>query len=333
MDFQKVSDLSKYFEEKGIPMNCMIELTYSCNFSCKHCYVQEQKYSKTMEFDTVKQIVDQLKDIGVLNITLTGGEPTLHKDLIKIISYIRDKNMTTTLFTNGSFLSDDLLKVITGSGTEISLTIYGSCETQYKIVTGSSKNYNKVFENIEKLLANNVPLTLKTSVFTETLNDLHNMYNYAKSKNKNLAIETIIRPTLNKNTLDELKLTEEELSEIFRNYFPKSTKKRQRSNWCGAGKRTICISPDGIVFPCPNLRVPLGDISKKTIKEILQQNKLQEIISNPNFNYMSNCKNCEAYDTCNACPGLWYEYENAFDKPCKELCHINKLRHKITTSR
>ncbi len=329
MEIRKISELSKLYERHNIPMNSMIELTYKCNFACKHCYVHNSNSFDIMSFDLVKEIIDQLSSLGVLNITISGGEPTLHKNLGEILLYIREKNMKPTLFTNGSLITDELIKTFIATGTDISLSLYGSDEKQYEITTGKKENYDMVYNNIEKIIENNISVVFKTIAISGLVEDISNMYVYAKGKNIPLAIETFIRPTLNGDTLNNVRPSEAQLLKIFSDFFSKEPTRRIRSNWCGAGKRTLCISPVGDVFPCPNLRLLLGNIKNNDLKSILFDNKLNDIIKDSEFSYMKNCIGCEAKEYCNACPGLWYEFSGCLDTPCKELCSINKLRYSV----
>ena len=87
----------------------MIEST--CNLHCKNCSVidfQGNKYlGKTMNIDDVIKINKKLIKLGVVlqRLTLLGGEPTLNKDIVKIINYLSEfKNITfkeLKMITNG----------------------------------------------------------------------------------------------------------------------------------------------------------------------------------------------------------------------------------------
>lgn len=85
-----------------------IEIINTCNFKCIHCYNQNLK-SSYIDFSLFCSIVDQLKEMGIVNITLTGGEPTLHKNFIEIYNYCYDIGLKVTLFTNGYYLDKYIL--------------------------------------------------------------------------------------------------------------------------------------------------------------------------------------------------------------------------------
>lgn len=49
-----------------------------CNLSCKWCYAQEINKNNNMDLNTAKKLIDISNEIGVRNIKLIGGEPTIY---------------------------------------------------------------------------------------------------------------------------------------------------------------------------------------------------------------------------------------------------------------
>jgi hypothetical protein len=104
----------------------------TCNLHCKNCSVLDWKGGEypgqTMKFKDVININEKLIGLGVTleKLTLLGGEPTLNKDIIKIINYLSEfKNKTfkeLKLITNGLNLKEDIVKSFEGlDGLRISI--------------------------------------------------------------------------------------------------------------------------------------------------------------------------------------------------------------------
>ena len=77
-----------------------LHITDYCNLHCKGCVVLDYQNIGTptndrVTLENVKQIVSNLKrlDLRLEKLKLLGGEPTLHKDLDKIIDYIQSSNI------------------------------------------------------------------------------------------------------------------------------------------------------------------------------------------------------------------------------------------------
>ncbi len=330
MEIHKIGNLSKYFELNHIPMNCMLELTYNCNFKCNHCYVKDSPNKRLISFDDVKKIINNIKQLGSLKLTITGGEPTVHPKLADILYYARDNNLVTSLFTNGSNISQELIKALQYSGTEVNISLYGGTYDQYQKVTGDKNNYYYVYNNIEKLLLNNIPVVLKTIATKATINDLNIIYTYAQEKGLKLYIETLVRPTLERDMLDEIKLPNDIMKDVINRYMPSTSNPRKFSKWCGAGTRVICISPTGDLYPCTNFRISLGNVLHNNISDLLNNSEFIKYVTSPNFDYRVNCKECEIHDRCIACPGLWYTANMDLHQPWTYNCEIAKLKHNMS---
>ena len=96
----------------------MIQST--CNLHCKDCSILDWKGNEypgqTMKLEDVININEKLIKLGIIvyRLTLLGGEPTLNKDIIKIIKYLSEfKNITfkeLKLITNGLYFKKDIIK-------------------------------------------------------------------------------------------------------------------------------------------------------------------------------------------------------------------------------
>ena len=76
---------------------------YRCNQTCKGCpCTQNVDKWKNMTFEDVKAVTEkalQNSDEPV-GITVSGGEPTLHPEFMKIMKYFQSKDVYVTILTN-----------------------------------------------------------------------------------------------------------------------------------------------------------------------------------------------------------------------------------------
>lgn len=91
------------------PLNAQIELTLRCNAKCHFCSIWTPDYQKSltdreMTTDEVKRIIDGLDKLHITVLSLTGGEPTLRKDLGELVTYSAKKGMMPGIATNGFLL-------------------------------------------------------------------------------------------------------------------------------------------------------------------------------------------------------------------------------------
>lgn len=59
-----------------------------------------------MQINEARKCIDYLYTMGVKRVVLIGGEPTIYKDIVTLLSYIKSKNMRSSIATNGRRFSD-----------------------------------------------------------------------------------------------------------------------------------------------------------------------------------------------------------------------------------
>lgn len=128
----------------------------SCNLRCKWCYAQSAGFSKEKSMDMLvfNNLLEMIDDgIDIKKIILIGGEPTLHVDFFKILQQIQQKNINTTLITNGiKFANLDFTKKAKSYGlSKVTLSLKAPNNKLYKEWTGQAvmKSVQKAIENLQ----------------------------------------------------------------------------------------------------------------------------------------------------------------------------------------
>lgn len=116
--YDRKSGLHVLFDEVKIPVeeavNCgprhlSLMLTRRCNLNCPFCYVEKSDKEASMDF--LMSVCEAAKELQVLDLTLGGGEPTLHKSFVDFVTYAW-KNYTFGLSVTTNALNiAPLLKV------------------------------------------------------------------------------------------------------------------------------------------------------------------------------------------------------------------------------
>ena len=93
-------------------------VTGRCNYRCKHCYMSapDAKYGE-LSHEEIMSIVQQLIDCGVLEVSLTGGEPLVRKDFMEIVDALLAGGIhITTIYSNGKLVTEELLDQLAARG-------------------------------------------------------------------------------------------------------------------------------------------------------------------------------------------------------------------------
>jgi len=138
---QETRDLLKTIEEKGFIAPCQRgdtirpeqeymlyparyirtahwSITGHCNYRCKHCYMSapDAKFGE-LSHEEIMSIAQQLIDCGVMEVSLTGGEPLVRKDFLEIVDALLARGITiTTIYSNGKLVTDKLLDELAARG-------------------------------------------------------------------------------------------------------------------------------------------------------------------------------------------------------------------------
>lgn len=92
-----------------VPKAAWLTVNRACNFRCKWCYAKGTDFDdkQTLTMDLALRLLSIVRDLGIKNITLIGGEPTLWKHLMDFNIKCREIGMQTTLITNAYRFGDN----------------------------------------------------------------------------------------------------------------------------------------------------------------------------------------------------------------------------------
>ncbi len=135
-----------------------IVITYSCNLSCKYCFVHDKTLKDAIDIPTVCQAVEMWKNVfsggrNKLGILFTGGEPLLKTDLILSIIDELENCYPEILFdfhitTNGLLLTDAFLEKVTQHSVYLCVSIDGNEVSNRERYNGVHGLYDKINNNI-----------------------------------------------------------------------------------------------------------------------------------------------------------------------------------------
>ena len=91
--------------------NLSLEPTAKCSQRCKHCM---RAFSEDTEisFDLLKKIIKEAKELGITEVSLTGGEATLYSRFEEMLEFFADEDMYFNLITNAFKFKEKTLPLI-----------------------------------------------------------------------------------------------------------------------------------------------------------------------------------------------------------------------------
>ena len=138
---------------------CEMIITEYCNFTCPYCRgLKDEIYGnrsiKQLSLSEVKSNIDLwCLNEPLENIRFSGGEPTLHKDIVEIVSYAKHKGIKRiAISTNGSNKIELYKTLIDVGVNDFSISLDACCaDDGDKMAGGVKGSWNVVVKNIEEI--------------------------------------------------------------------------------------------------------------------------------------------------------------------------------------
>lgn len=161
-------------------MATIVPITNRCNQNCLFCSAKGRR--GRIALDWLHDCINQEEEFVVIS----GGEPTLSKNLFKILSYVKNKNLKVELQTNGVTLSYfDLARRIAGYGIDLfNVNFPSHLEELSDKLTQTPGFFKKRLEGINNLIRLNTSIRLTHIVNSLNFKELENLVEFIKKELK-----------------------------------------------------------------------------------------------------------------------------------------------------
>jgi len=146
----------------------------SCNFRCPFCHNRElvltPEVYEDIPFGFIEEYVrDNLEFLDA--VVITGGEPTMHKDLPHLIKRVRELGVKVKLDTNGTNpeMLQDLIKA--GLIDYVAMDIKAPLDERYDDLAGTQVDIDKVKRSIEIIMSSGIDYEFRTTLVPILLKD------------------------------------------------------------------------------------------------------------------------------------------------------------------
>lgn len=163
------------------------KIVSGCNLRCKHCFFEgdEKNYTSTKDLSTQKclELIDELSEMSIPQIRLTGGEIFTRNDIFEIIEKIKSKNIALSLSTNATLITatsaEKLAKILSPSIDIVQISLDGAVKETHEITRGKG-TFSKTINGINLLVEKKVPLSINCAVTSLNVKELTNLYDLTK---------------------------------------------------------------------------------------------------------------------------------------------------------
>lgn len=334
-----------------------IEITSLCNERCLHCYIpgENKTHGRMMSTEDAIKIINQFADMQGLRITFSGGEPFLHRDIFKILKHSRDKDLMIFIQSNISTINDEDIQMLRKLNVfNIQVSLYSIEECVHDRITGVKGSWKRTKENLEKMVANHIPVMISCPMMKQNSHGYVELQNYAQSLGIFCYVDYVLLAQHNFCTGNlETRLSLEETGSLIEQILDNDSSFKskiaslksledldktpfaQRFLKCAILRNSICISVDGNAYPCPAWQgMVVANAFYHPLTSIWLNNEKVLALRNINKDNFLKCRQCNLKNFCDMC--IVYNYNenkgNMFHV-CNRFCETAALLRKKITQR
>jgi len=302
------------------PFYVQFEVTEMCNHSCFFCYNNATELiGEQLSYNEIKNILQQLKEVGVFSINFNGGEPLIRSDIFDILEFASNLNFDLHMNTNATLIDDYKADQIAKFLHSVCVSVLASEPKKHDFITGQIGSFKRMKEGVSLLLERGVKVEVNVCTFRSNYNDLYNIAKimaennvhvfcvtrYILSNPKNIDKTIGVKETLEVlETLDNIKKEFPTYKEVkLPGPVPfcelPSDKKETLKEWnipCQIGYGLCRISPQGIVTPCPISSFYIGNLREYSFKTLWNNEKWHKY--NELLHLPKACKTCDELYLC-----------------------------------
>lgn len=131
---------------------CVLVITERCNFACPYCRTHTGRH---LRIEHAEQVIRLWAEQGLFALMLTGGEPTLHPDLLSMVTFAKGLGIRRVgLGTNGAADPNLYLRLADAGVDDFSISLDADNAADGALLSGREPSiWHKVVDNIRRLAA------------------------------------------------------------------------------------------------------------------------------------------------------------------------------------
>lgn len=324
------SELRAAYMKEGRLFSAHLDLLYQCDLDCEHCYLDDKAtHNKPTAFWL--DVVDQLGDMGVFRLTISGGELFVRKDALEVLERASERGMVLELKSHGGTITKELAQALAPLNIAfVDVSYYSHRAEIHDTITRRPGSHAATRAGIAALVeagvstrASVVVMELNAGDLEETLRDVESMGAWPEctvnmlpaQSGATFPLELGITPDQMDISRSVLRMDEQD------GHCEGSNGPWAARSICGAGHARLYIHPEGTVWPCIAWPEELGDLSKgDRIEDIWNHSPILHRIRGHRNGDRATCGSCGLKEGCSYCPGESYRSSGSELEEATSIC-------------
>jgi len=307
----------EYFKNEPQLTNLHIEITSKCNERCVHCYIPHDNKTRHIEPDLFYNILEQCKEMNLLHVTLSGGEPLMHNNFDDFLKKCNEYNFSVNVLSNLTLLNIENIEEMKRNrllGVQVSL--YSMDPNIHDAITQEKGSFEKTMSAIHKLKENDIPMQISCPILKKNMNCYDMVIEWGKANNIHVGSDFIILARYNHTTQNlSNRLSTSDVREILKQKNTKDPKDFEELEKeaehkkidpddivCSVCHSSICIADNGNVYPCAGWQdYVVGNVNEASLKDIWSNSNKVQYLRSLRKRDFPKCIQCAESAFCTMC--------------------------------
>lgn len=178
-DLKKAASIATRSLAPGKPHHAQWLVTRKCNYRCAGCNVWKEQDQRELSVEEIKKGLDILKELGIVELVISGGDPLLRDDICEIIDYA-SKSFITTVYDNGSMAANkiDCLRKV----DFVAISIDSLDEAKNDSIKAVPGAWKRAMETVDKLQSEGINVSVTPTISQKNIYEIIDITNYFTQK-------------------------------------------------------------------------------------------------------------------------------------------------------
>ena len=347
--------LDEYFKKRPYLSNFQIELTSRCNERCIHCYIPHEYKLYDIDEKLYYGVLNQLKEMGTLGLTLSGGEPMVHPKFKEFLRVAKEMDFYVHILTNLTLLDDETVHIMReGNACGVQVSLYSMVPEHHDFITSVNGSFEKTRSGILKLIENDIPVQINCPVMKANKEDVCDVIAWGHAHKLRTNVDYAIMAGFDHHTSNLAhRLSPEECRQVITDIIEYDEDYRdligeikndnptigQGSKpddpFCGIAINTACMVADGSVYPCPGWQGYIcGNLNNQSLDEIWYSSDGMKYLRGLKRSDIKECDDCKNRAFCSPCL-VRFANESPTDNPlevARHFCEVAKVNREVVSA-
>lgn len=286
------------------------ELTHRCNERCQHCYLEvlspQRRPVDELTTAAALALLDQMAVLGVLYLTLSGGEIFVRRDWQEIAAAAHAHRFVLRIFTNGRAITPVRAAHLASlQPYAVEISVYGADAATHDAMTQVPGSFVQTRRAFTLLAAHGVRTVLKTPLMTSNIEQFDALRDLAATLGATFRYDLILTPRRDGNQAPLRYALG--YADLVRHYRRTLTTAPALSavgcRFCNVGRNALAIAPNGDVYPCLELPLGVGNVCHTPLRTIWETAPSWAALTALESGTLPICGACPLGALCGRCHG------------------------------